>query len=102
MMQNLWYVPRGEIVSFGSGAPLRLAMRGEEAFGFERRHAAQAGSGQRLAIDVVGHVAGRKDARHGGRGRERRGLDVTRGLELELVGDELGRGRVADRDEDAI
>jgi hypothetical protein len=31
-------------------------------FGFKRCHAAQAGSGDRLAVDVVGHVAGGVDA----------------------------------------
>ncbi len=30
----------------------------------ERRHAAQAGGGHRLAVDVVGHVAGGEHAGH--------------------------------------
>lgn len=35
---------------------------------FERSHATHAGGGNRLAIDVVGHVAGGEDARDVGRG----------------------------------
>ena len=57
----------------GGAIPPRAACSaawcGEEALGFERRHAAQAGGGHRLAIDVVGDVAGGEHARHRGRGR---------------------------------
>ena len=66
---------------------LCLALQGEEAFGFERCHAALAGGGHRLAIDVVGDIAGREHARNRGCGRERRGLDVARGFHLDLPGD---------------
>ena len=83
-------------------AALGLAMRGEEAFGFERRHAAMAGGGHRLAVDVVGDVAGGEHARHRGRGRVRRGLDVARRLHLDLAGEQFGRRRMADGDEHAV
>ena len=77
-------------------------VRGEEALGFERRHAAQAGGGDRLAVDVVGDVAGGEHAGHRGRGRVRRRLDVAGRLHLDLAGEQLGRRRVADGDEDAV
>src|SRR5262249_20186975 len=71
---------------------LRLALRGEETFGFERRHAALPGGGYRLAIDVVGHIAGGEYARHRRRSRERRGLDVAAVLHLQLPGENFGAG----------
>src|SRR6266702_9007825 len=55
---------------------LCLALQGKEALGLKRRHAALAGCGYGLPIDVVGHVAGREYPRHRGRRRERRGLDI--------------------------
>src|SRR5215472_8349558 len=81
---------------------LRLALQSEEAFGLERGHAALPGGGDRLAIDVVGDVAGGKHAGYRGCGRERRGLDVARGLHVQLSHEQLGGGRVADSDEYAI
>src|SRR5215510_2717752 len=81
---------------------LGLALQGEKALGLERRHAALAGSGYGLPIDVVGHVAGREDAGHRGRRRERRGLDVARGLHIQLLHEQLGGGGVADGDEYAV
>src|SRR5262245_47950598 len=81
---------------------LSLALQGEKALGLERRHAALAGSGYGLSIDVVGHVAGREDARHRGRRRERRGLDVARGLHVQLPCEQLGSGGMADGDEYAV
>jgi hypothetical protein len=39
-------------------ARLGLAMRGKKFLGFERRHAAEPGCGNRLAINVVGDIAG--------------------------------------------
>src|SRR5215467_5632677 len=81
---------------------LRLALRGEEAFGFERCHAALTGGGYRLAVDVIGNVARGEHAGHRGRGRERRGLDVTRGLHIDLPYEQFGCGSVADGDEYAV
>ena len=54
--------------SAASADRLRL---GEELLGLERRHAAQAGGGHRLAEDLVGDVAGGEDAGNAGRGRIR-------------------------------
>src|SRR4029077_9346803 len=56
----------------------------------------------RLAIDVIGDVASGKHAGHGGCGRERRGLDVARGLHVQLPDEKLGGGRVANGDEYAV
>jgi hypothetical protein len=64
----------------------------QEAFGFERRHASDAGGGDRLAIDIVGDVAGREHAGDRGRGRERRDLHIARRLHLELAHHQFGRG----------
>ena len=50
-----------------------MFVRGEESLGFQRGHAAHAGGGDRLAVDVVGDVAGGEDAGDRGRGRMRRG-----------------------------
>ena len=41
----------------------------EISLGFERRHAAHARRGYRLAVDVIGHIARRIDAGNGGRRR---------------------------------
>src|SRR5262249_55014011 len=79
---------------------LCLALGGQEALGFERGHAALAGGGHRLAVDVVGDVASGEDPWHRGGGRERRGLDVAGGLHPHLRDEQLGGGRVADGDED--
>ena len=40
----------------------------DEALRIERGHAAHTGRGDRLAIDVVGHIARGEDARHFGLG----------------------------------
>jgi hypothetical protein len=49
----------------------------QPAVGLQRRHAAEAGGGDRLAEDVVGDVAGGEHALDAGRGRSRRRLDVA-------------------------
>src|SRR5258707_681660 len=91
---------RAGVTSLGCDSGLGcLALRGEEAFGLERSHAALAGGCHRLAIDVVGDVARGEYARYGRRGRIWCGLDVARWLHLDLPGEELGGGRVPDRDE---
>jgi hypothetical protein len=41
-----------------SDARLGLAVRRKKFLGFERRHAAEPGCGNRLAINIVGYVAG--------------------------------------------
>src|SRR5262249_29092385 len=79
-----------------------LGMRGQEMPGLERGHAALPGRGDRLAVDIVSHIAGGEDAGHRGRGRVRRGFDVARGLHVKLPGNELRRRGVADGDEDAV
>ena len=48
---------RGEEL-LGRQARLGLAVCRKEFLGFERRHAAKAGGGDRLAIDIVGDIAG--------------------------------------------
>ena len=57
---NLLPLPKGSgrIPLFGREPGLRFAVLGEEADGFQRGHAALAGRGDRLPVDVVGDVAG--------------------------------------------
>src|SRR5262245_12313328 len=81
---------------------LGLALGGEETFRLERRHAALAGGGDRLPIDVIGHIACGKHAWHRRCRRERCGLDVARALHLHLSHEQLGCRRVADGDEHAV
>ena len=75
---------------------------GQKAFGVERGHAAHARGGHRLAIDFVGHVARREDARDRRQRRARRHLKITIVVQRQLALEQLGRGAVADRDEAAI
>src|SRR5262249_33098975 len=84
-------------ISFGRGADLDPCR--QIALGLERGHTALPGGGDRLAVDVVGNVAGGEHAGDGGRGRMRRNLDVAGGLHAYLAGEKLGCRRVSDRDE---
>src|ERR1700694_4585163 len=43
---------------------LWMIMGGKKFLRFERCHAAQSGGGEGLPVNIIGHVAGRKDARH--------------------------------------
>ena len=64
----------------------RCPVMRQPAFGVERRHAAGAGGRDRLAVVVVGHVAGGEHAFDAGVGAERHGpLDVLLGGQLELA-----------------
>src|SRR5271169_2952115 len=89
-------IPRG---LFGGGA-VDLA-GGEKALRLQRRHAPHPRRGHRLAVHVVGDVAGREHARHRGGGRGR-GLDVAGRLHLDLAGEQFGGRRVADGEEHAV
>jgi hypothetical protein len=60
---------------------LLVVFLGQEAHGLQGGHAAHAGRGDRLAIDVVGDVAGGVDAGHRGRGA-RLDLQIARGRQL--------------------
>ena len=78
------------------------SFRRQPAFGVEGRHAAGAGGGDRLAVVVVGHVAGREyafDARV--RAERLRPLDVALLGELDLALEEARVRRVADGQEHA-
>ena len=79
-----------------------MPVGGQPAFGVERRHAAAAGRGDRLAIIIVGHVAGGKHALDAGVGAERDGpLDVFLVGQLQLAFEKGRVGRVADGQEHA-
>src|SRR5262245_5133739 len=77
-------------------------LRGEPFFNLERRNAAHAGGSYGLSVNVVGHIARSIDARNGGCRRAALGDDVARRVERQLIDEELGRGLVADGDEDAV
>src|SRR5260370_1311102 len=87
-------------LSFGGRS--RLFLRCEKAFGFERGHAAEAGGGDRLAVDVVADVVGGEQARDRGCGRVGRRRDIAGRLHLHLSGDQLGRRGVPDGDEHTV
>src|SRR5271167_829678 len=89
-------IPRG---LFGGGAVDLTG--GEKALRLQRRHAPHPGRGHRLAVHVVGDVAGREHARDRGGGRGQ-GLDVAGRLHFDLAGEQFGGRRVADGDEHAV
>src|SRR6516165_10298082 len=76
-------------------------MGGEKALRLQRRHAPRSSRGHRLAIYVVGDIAGSEHAGHRGGGRGR-GLDVAGRFHLDLAGEQFGGRRVADGDEHAV
>src|SRR5205814_6715991 len=87
---------RGVVGRFiGNGQAVEIAL------GVDRGHAARAGGGNRLTIDVVLHVACGKHPRTG-RLRPVMRADVAGFVELDLAAEERGIRRVADRDEDAV
>src|SRR5579872_2978227 len=85
---------------FSRGPLMRLGA--EETFRLQRRHAAHSRRRHRLAIDIVRHIAGGKDAGDIGRGRKAFGLDIAVRFQLDLAGEEFGRRLMANRDEDAV
>ena len=85
-----------------SGPPRGGVIVIQEAFGVKRSHAASAGGGYRLAVDVVHDVAAGENTRDRGFGRARLDEDVTAVVEFELALEQLGRRRVADRNESAL
>ena len=70
--------------------------------GVEGALAAAAGRRDGLAVGVVDHVADGEDALQVGAGRAGLGEDVAVLVGVDLVGDHLGAGDVADRDEGAV
>src|SRR5262249_52322298 len=95
----------------GGTAPARVFLRGEgsmmpllrqPALDVDGGHAASAGGSDGLAVVVVGHVAGREYALNA-RVRPLRPLPdgVALRIGLDLAGEEVGIGRVADGDEHA-
>ena len=74
---------------------------GEEPFGVERRGAAGAGRGDRLAVGVVDEVAAGEDAGDVGAGGAALDEHVALGVELDDALDQLVARVVPDRDEQA-
>src|SRR5258706_2386968 len=74
----------------------------DELLRLQRGHAAHAGRRDRLAEHLVGDVARGEHAGDVGRRRIRGLLDVALGAHVELALEQLGRRRVADRDEHAV
>src|SRR5690606_28590309 len=81
------------------------ALEVEELLRIQRRHAAEAGRSDRLAVDLVGDVAGREHPRHRGLGRTAlqpgADLDVP-AVHLQLALEQRGVGRMADGHEEAV
>lgn len=83
---------------------LRPGRGHQVTLGIKRGHAAGAGRGAGLTVDVVLHVAGGKDAFNAGRGSvtHTTGLgDNVTTFHFELAGEDVGIRLVADGDEDA-
>src|SRR4051812_25015591 len=85
----------------GRGGGLELGFR-KEALGVESGHAAGAGGGDRLAVDLVHDVAAGEDSGHAGIGGSGFDLDIAVRIELQLAAEQFGRRRVADGDEAAF
>src|SRR5688500_17342107 len=85
-------------------APAPASALVEELLGVERSHAAEAGRGHRLPVDLVGDVSRGVHAGHAGRGGAAFEPGADRDvavLHLELALEDRGVRRVADRDEGA-
>ena len=81
----------------------RVIFLGSQIFlGVERGHAAGPRGGDRLTVDLVHHVAAGEHARDAGAGRAGLDLDIAIAVEFELAFEQLGRRRVADRNERAF
>src|SRR2546427_2724176 len=72
------------------------------ALGLERGHAAGAGGGHRLAVDVILNVPGGEDTGHRRLRRPRDDLDVVVGQEVDLAANDLGVRTMPDRDEETV
>src|SRR3712207_5554636 len=77
----------------GGGGGLELGL-GEELLGVERGHAAGAGGGDRLAVDLVHDVATGEHARDAGPRAAHLDLDIAVPVEDELVPEQFGGGGV--------
>ena len=86
----------------GEGVVEVTLLLGEEALGVERAHAARAGGGHGLPVDVVLHVADREHARDVRLGRARLRDQVAGLVVVELVEEELRVRVVADRHEEPV
>lgn len=69
---------------------------------FERRHATHPGRRHGLAKYLVFHVARREHAIDTRARRIRRRADVAFVIHIELALEQFGRGRMSDRDEEAV
>ena len=74
----------------------------EKPFRFEGRHAAHARGRDRLAENLVLHVAGGEHARHIGARGIRRGADIAFRVHVELAVEQLRCRRMADGDEEPV
>src|SRR4051794_24349295 len=87
--------------SSGRGPSSLVEGLGQPALGVDGRRRAGAGRGDGLAVDVVDDVTAGEDAVDVGTRRRVLHLEVAGVVELELAGEELAAGVVADRDEHA-
>src|SRR5690606_28984931 len=88
-----------------SGVARRSAALVQEPLGVECGHAAEAGRGDRLTVDLVGDVAGGEHALDRGfggtAGQARADVEVAV-VHRQLAFEQRGVGRMADRDEEAV
>src|SRR5262245_9211160 len=88
-------------VSRGTGGLYGVVKTLQITLGIERGHTARAGGGDRLAVDVILHVASRKHAGHA-RLRAVLRLDVAVGVQIDLPDEQRGVRCVPDGDEHAV
>src|SRR5579863_3134847 len=102
LSESLRSVARSMPYDYARVNPQRLVrVSFQELFGIEGGHATGAGSGYGLAVAVVLHVAGNKDAGNGSQGAVF-GYQVAVGVHIELTFEDRRVGVVADGDEDAV
>lgn len=80
---------------------LMLVFVFQKSLGVNGGHAAGTGGGDCLPVLLVLYVAGRKDTRHTGRCSVR-STDISFCVQVELAGEEIGIGTVADGDENPV
>src|ERR1700721_2343233 len=102
LSESLRSVARSMPYDYARVIPQRLVrVSFQELFGIESGHATGASSGYGLAVAVVLHVAGNKDAWNGSQGAVFGDQGAVR-VHVELTFEDRRVGIVADGDEDAI
>src|SRR3954464_10896494 len=101
-MRSLSQSMTGALLGLRTQRQIAGMAAGQEAFGFQRRHAAHTRRRHRLAENLVLDVTGREHARHRGMRGVRRRLDIAALVHVELALEQAGGRRMADGNEQAV